>query len=115
RAVGSGSFFFSSRRRHTRFSRDWSSDVCSSDLTVHANQIGANGKQFQWRAAKTARRPGLLLFERYGDLEFDFVGDQRHGGGDARSEEHTSGIQSRENIVCRLLLEKKNGLQDMQQ
>src|SRR5690606_40159162 len=31
--VGSNSsFFFSSRRRHTRFSRDWSSDVCSSDL-----------------------------------------------------------------------------------
>src|SRR5690606_39613310 len=27
-------FFFSSRRRHTRFSRDWSSDVCSSDLPV---------------------------------------------------------------------------------
>src|SRR5690606_40287810 len=25
--------FVSSRRRHTRFSRDWSSDVCSSDLT----------------------------------------------------------------------------------
>src|SRR5690606_39536514 len=25
-------FFFSSRGRHTRFSRDWSSDVCSSDL-----------------------------------------------------------------------------------
>src|SRR5690606_40910965 len=25
-------FSFSSRRRHTRFSRDWSSDVCSSDL-----------------------------------------------------------------------------------
>src|SRR5690606_24681404 len=25
-------FFFSSSRRHTRFSRDWSSDVCSSDL-----------------------------------------------------------------------------------
>src|SRR5206468_6566452 len=26
-------FFFSSRRRHTRSDRDWSSDVCSSDLT----------------------------------------------------------------------------------
>src|SRR3712207_2140015 len=26
-------FFFSSRRRHTRYWRDWSSDVCSSDLT----------------------------------------------------------------------------------
>src|SRR2546430_15167237 len=28
-------FFFSSRRRHTRFDCDWSSDVCSSDLFVH--------------------------------------------------------------------------------
>src|SRR2546429_2598930 len=28
-------FFFSSRRRHTRCSRDWSSDVCSSDLAFH--------------------------------------------------------------------------------
>src|SRR3989449_8920467 len=27
-------FFFSSRRRHTRCSRDWSSDVCSSDLPI---------------------------------------------------------------------------------
>src|SRR5256886_12376444 len=27
-------FFFSSRRRHTRFDCDWSSDVCSSDLCV---------------------------------------------------------------------------------
>src|SRR5207249_8895261 len=28
-------FFFSSRRRHTRSKRDWSSDVCSSDLSGH--------------------------------------------------------------------------------
>src|SRR6266576_4083231 len=28
-------FFFSSRRRHTRSLRDWSSDVCSSDLDEH--------------------------------------------------------------------------------
>src|SRR3712207_3935960 len=28
-------FFFSSRRRHTRYWRDWSSDVCSSDLDVN--------------------------------------------------------------------------------
>src|SRR2546430_7116767 len=27
-------FFFSSRRRHTRFDCDWSSDVCSSDLAI---------------------------------------------------------------------------------
>src|SRR3712207_4766366 len=29
-----GCFFFSSRRRHTRYWRDWSSDVCSSDLNL---------------------------------------------------------------------------------
>src|SRR5256884_1505771 len=32
RCAGSVMFFFSSRRRHTRCSRDWNSDVCSSDL-----------------------------------------------------------------------------------
>src|SRR5690606_39815313 len=32
-------FFFSSRRRHTRFSRDWSSDVCSSDLGTKIGKI----------------------------------------------------------------------------
>src|SRR5207302_6378521 len=31
-------FFFSSRRRHTRFSRDWSSDVCSSDLFLPSSK-----------------------------------------------------------------------------
>src|SRR5207253_3745124 len=30
-------FFFSSRRRHTRWPRDWSSDVCSSDLNDRLN------------------------------------------------------------------------------
>src|SRR5207249_5707252 len=33
-------FFFSSRRRHTRSKRDWSSDVCSSDLLPKAETIG---------------------------------------------------------------------------
>src|SRR5438445_1650655 len=32
-------FFFSSRRRHTRYWRDWSSDVCSSDLTEPCAQL----------------------------------------------------------------------------
>src|SRR6267142_6060880 len=35
-------FFFSSRRRHTRLTCDWSSDVCSSDL-LQAARIGAVG------------------------------------------------------------------------
>src|SRR5688572_31891205 len=33
-------FFFSSRRRHTRFDCDWSSDVCSSDLSVIRDNRG---------------------------------------------------------------------------
>src|SRR5687768_18590897 len=33
-------FFFSSRRRHTRCSRDWSSDVCSSDLDDRRQVLG---------------------------------------------------------------------------
>src|SRR5690625_5593035 len=32
-------FFFTSRRRHTRWPRDWSSDVCSSDLTTDEKKI----------------------------------------------------------------------------
>src|SRR6266498_5314253 len=46
-----GCFFFSSRRRHTRCGRDWSSDVCSSDLfvrfgdNIQADQAAARGQQ----------------------------------------------------------------------
>src|SRR2546430_8114037 len=44
-------FFFSSRRRHTRFDCDWSSDVCSSDLGL-----------LDRRSAAVARgRPRVLL------------------------------------------------------
>src|SRR5690606_41699619 len=46
-------FFFSSRRRHTRFSRDWSSDVCSSDLL--------DGQLVQ---ALPASREALAKFQR---------------------------------------------------
>src|SRR2546430_8084558 len=40
-------FFFSSRRRHTRFDCDWSSDVCSSDLSLlhHFHTIAHSQRQ----------------------------------------------------------------------
>src|SRR5271166_7191159 len=39
-------FFFSSRRRHTRWPRDWSSDVCSSDLvTLAHNDAFGDGQE----------------------------------------------------------------------
>src|SRR6266567_3409987 len=40
-------FFFSSRRRHTRFDCDWSSDVCSSDLLSGAARPVADGSEFE--------------------------------------------------------------------
>src|SRR2546430_9153160 len=81
-----GLFFFSSRRRHTRFDCDWSSDVCSSDLGFpNFGEVDdvANFEQIQ---------RGLQC------LEDEWV---------YRSEEHTSELQSQSNLVCRLLLEKK--------
>src|SRR2546430_17655787 len=41
-------FFFSSRRRHTRFDCDWSSDVCSSDL--HTNVVSGIPGRLRWKA-----------------------------------------------------------------
>src|SRR5216684_8368233 len=38
-------FFFSSRRRHTRCSRDWSSDVCSSDLRAPGPTLRGSAAQ----------------------------------------------------------------------
>src|SRR5690606_40579656 len=68
-------FFFSSRRRHTRFSRDWSSDVCSSDLRLEKElrrqiQTVARGDDSVagWhgdRASDGVRRP----WETMDDLE----------------------------------------------
>src|SRR2546429_4795406 len=43
-------FFFSSRRRHTRCSRDWSSDVCSSDLAADVRSGATLDKLMTMRA-----------------------------------------------------------------
>src|SRR2546422_8514928 len=53
-------FFFSSRRRHTRCSRDWSSDVCSSDL---AATVAAVERGFRALALGEATLPDPLVME----------------------------------------------------
>src|SRR5436305_9814490 len=96
--MSSSNFFFSSRRRHTRCGRDWSSDVCSSDLRIGVELLfiirghvaGVSAAVRRERDKLPVRRPGA----------FGIVA--------ARSEEHTSELQSRPHLVCRLLLEKKN-------
>src|SRR2546422_4006970 len=53
-------FFFSSRRRHTRCSRDWSSDVCSSDLHDRAPGRHARGHPRRRRHAPLALPAGVV-------------------------------------------------------
>src|SRR3989454_2008901 len=53
-------FFFSSRRRHTRLQGDWSSDVCSSDLSTATGVDGARAERDL--APEAARRAVLDAF-----------------------------------------------------
>src|SRR5690606_40937229 len=103
------------RRRHTRFSRDWSSDVCSSDLRhrcgTSRRSIGSGEEVYLSASAFTSsyrdyfreyfssRRFGIFHVYATGvvSLPCHFYFHV------SRSEEHTSELQSRENLVCRLL------------
>src|SRR5207249_693818 len=68
-------FFFSSRRRHTRSKRDWSSDVCSSDLdgivvSVTTYDLEANkGKHRLWLVPTDGGGPRPLTSEEYGSTD----------------------------------------------
>src|SRR5690348_18472074 len=52
RTSATRSFFFSSRRRHTRWTGDWSSDVCSSDLELHE---ASTPRDASWSSRKRKR------------------------------------------------------------
>src|SRR5947209_19517535 len=76
-------FFFSSRRRHTRYWRDWSSDVCSSDLIESGHdgvlRWGLRGYFARWMRGKRQRTANVV-----GPL-----------GGGGRSEERRVGKECR--------------------
>src|SRR5690625_2196028 len=58
-------FFFSSRRRHTMWPRDWSSDVCSSDLTaVHTVRRGGTISLSGVYGGQADPIPMLTLFDK---------------------------------------------------
>src|SRR3989449_7585247 len=110
-------FFFSSRRRHTRCSRDWSSDVCSSDLkgarerySKHVKAVFQVGRDRSDGFNVTLGYPAEIVpldnpygMDRGAALRVRCL---------MRSEEHTSELQSRLHLVCRLLLEKKKTQND---
>src|SRR5207237_5064285 len=52
-------FFFSSRRRHTRFKCDWSSDVCSSDLA--SSEYYVDDAEFIVKMPQGLKHVGVLL------------------------------------------------------
>src|SRR3712207_7543553 len=81
-----------------------------------------NGREVEIRALRPDDRAGLVaavgrtsaqsLFRRFFAAKRGFteqeIASVVHGSGARRSEEHTSELQSRQYLVCRLLLEKKN-------
>src|SRR5256886_7936012 len=107
-------FFFASRRRHTRFDCDWSSDVCSSDLSLDSREYSPSvSAKTRWnensratcscaRLPRPSRKSGSPSRRQMASASLSLL----HGGTN-RSEEHTSELQSQSNLVCRLLLEKK--------
>src|SRR5438309_840582 len=64
-------FFFSSRRRHTRWNCDWSSDVCSSDLNnllcalAHCLGLGWRADEHAYRLRSEERRVGKECRSRW--------------------------------------------------
>src|SRR5690625_6017841 len=105
-------FFFSCRRQHTRWPRDWSSDVCSSDLDpsdviVRITTPAICGSDLHMYEGRTDAEPGITFgHENMGVIEEVGPGVTSLSKGDRvvlpfnvacgfRSEEHTSELESR--------------------
>src|SRR3712207_8677547 len=113
-------FFFSSRRRHTRYWRDWSSDVCSSDLIEECpwatmGRVGGRTPNILTSLelkSEVMEQRNLALQRKYQQIKENEVRYETQQMDDAdyvivafgsaariaekgRSEEHTSELQSR--------------------
>src|SRR5690606_40376327 len=87
-------FFYSTRRRHTSFSPDWSSDVCSSDLhqmrqfhVAGADLTLLHGGKGRFFCVVYPRRPGELAHLVPGNLDHAAFGSEVALEDDQRSEE----------------------------
>src|SRR2546421_1710248 len=88
-------FFFSSRRRHTRSDRDWSSDVCSSDLQRLERRV--RGVALRFRPGNGARVDERAHQHAVQDAVLRAVDHSAHHPGDFvyRSEERRVGKECR--------------------
>src|SRR5438105_10625314 len=85
-------FFFSSRRRHTRSTRDWSSDVCSSDLSIAVSESEKTSIQHRLIIGEPEVSSTQLPF----NLDGRIVGARLIGGRNiVRSEERRVGKEGR--------------------
>src|SRR5690554_7341874 len=91
-------FFFSSRRRHTRCGRDWSSDVCSSDLSMTFDTKTAVDRFFEVMDSPSSiqdpEQPQQLT-NPSGRLTFEGTRFRYQDAPDARSEERRVGKEGR--------------------
>src|SRR5947209_9303727 len=85
-------FFFSSRRRHTRYWRDWSSDVCSSDLkygstvmVAHQGQQSSNVLDRESELPKTALNALAEILQRAAISWREPRSEERRVGKECRS------------------------------
>src|SRR5438445_13075767 len=79
-------FFFSSRRRHTRYWRDWSSDVCSSDLFPELFLPIAVGKNYSGKKLLTSAPSGRgFQFSLFGLAAFTARSEERRVGKEYKS------------------------------
>src|SRR3989440_9192481 len=87
-------FFFSSRRRHTRSDRDWSSDVCSSDLVVKFYTLypSVYKKHFLAYRLRIAGTTSHIYFPRFESFHFN---NRRYWLRVSRSEERRVGKECR--------------------
>src|SRR5207237_7873341 len=77
-----GSFFFSRRRRHTRFKCDWSSDVCSSDLAMVSTISRKWARLREIVETIAAKQEKVLVFTQFRELR----SEERRVGKECRSQ-----------------------------
>src|SRR5690625_3855267 len=106
-------FFFSSRRRHTRWPRDWSSDVCSSDLVfaVDVRKLRSGRSLLILKATDYTDSLEIKMFSRNDEDEAAFEAEQPGMGIKARgriqTDMHTSQLTMMANDVNEIKVEMR--------